>query len=536
MSKINLYKIDDRFQRKFIENCDEKLEKCAVQIYSMKNQDIEVGLYKEKGEHTKPLSWNWILEEFEQPQISIGSYPKAILVILIEDDYYAITFGSSFFLVDKFCDRDFAFNFARRVRYKEIKTTTSLLPNGIRNKSINTFINYEQLQFDSGESYAKLKVKLDLTDFPDYVAETIEIGNSLKFEFKTNKIENIIDMIFIIEQILTKEEIYKIPVFTKVIDKDKIAQLNHRLHENVSNDLNNIAISELDIIGVSEVFNNADTKFELWYGGKHDIIDDLTIGELQSFADKKKLTLATDILDIKVKSYYNGTTFRTDKIRELIDYTDDTARCVLNKGNWYYFNDDYLSYLENSINEIETYYDSNYDFSGQIHNDFLETKYSQEKNEEAFKTLNKNQVIGKLKTKYYAERAFNIIREKDGFKNYDRNTFMYGKASIELMDLLKDDSIYAVKIGNSSSKLCYAVDQSVSTLKTIKHGKFDEVSEIKNVVVWLILKRSPLSLKDDGTPNLNDLNMLMLKNKLDAWKKEVRLLGLKPIIYINYEI
>ena len=28
---------------------------------------------------------------------------------------------------------------------------------------------------------------------------------------------------------------------------------------------------------------------------------------------------------------------------------------------------------------------------------------------------------------------------------------------------------------------------------------------------------------------------LMLKNKLDQWKKEVRLQGLKPIIYVNYK-
>lgn len=29
--------------------------------------------------------------------------------------------------------------------------------------------------------------------------------------------------------------------------------------------------------------------------------------------------------------------------------------------------------------------------------------------------------------------------------------------------------------------------------------------------------------------------MIMLKNKLDSWKKEVRLQGLNPIVYINYK-
>lgn len=34
--------------------------------------------------------------------------------------------------------------------------------------------------------------------------------------------------------------------------------------------------------------------------------------------------------------------------------------------------------------------------------------------------------------------------------------------------------------------------------------------------------------------DLTDLNMLMLKNRIDQWKKEVRLAGYTPIIYINY--
>ena len=35
-------------------------------------------------------------------------------------------------------------------------------------------------------------------------------------------------------------------------------------------------------------------------------------------------------------------------------------------------------------------------------------------------------------------------------------------------------------------------------------------------------------------PDINRLDMLMLKNRLDQWKKEVRLQGYTPIIYVNY--
>ena len=35
-------------------------------------------------------------------------------------------------------------------------------------------------------------------------------------------------------------------------------------------------------------------------------------------------------------------------------------------------------------------------------------------------------------------------------------------------------------------------------------------------------------------PDINRLDMLMLKKRLDQWKKEVRLQGYTPIIYVNY--
>lgn len=77
------------------------------------------------------------------------------------------------------------------------------------------------------------------------------------------------------------------------------------------------------------------------------------------------------------------------------------------------------------------------------------------------------------------------------------------------MDLYKDDTMYAVKIGSASSTLCYAVDQSISSLKMYKHNTLEGMPKIKNVAVWLVLKRSPLPLDQNGQPKLNTLNMIM---------------------------
>ena len=61
-----------------------------------------------------------------------------------------------------------------------------------------------------------------------------------------------------------------------------------------------------------------------------------------------------------------------------------------------------------------------------------------------------------------------------------------------------------------------------------------EMPKITTVVLWFVLEREQHIEGSDGIPDLNSLDMLMLKNRLDQWKKEVRLAGMRPLVYINY--
>ena len=101
------------------------------------------------------------------------------------------------------------------------------------------------------------------------------------------------------------------------------------------------------------------------------------------------------------------------------------------------------------------------------------------------------------------------------------------------MDLYKDGLMCCVKIGNTSGKLCYAVDQSLNTLKLHKCKKV-ELPETKKVVLWFVLERERHIEDEFGRPDINRVKMLILKNKIDEWKKEVLLMGYQPMIYINY--
>ena len=74
-------------------------------------------------------------------------------------------------------------------------------------------------------------------------------------------------------------------------------------------------------------------------------------------------------------------------------------------------------------------------------------------------------------------------------------------------------------------------------IKEIKNENINQISknDIQDVYLWLILKRiNHLPLNDEGNPDLNSLKNLILKNKIDYWKKEVIMSRRNPKIRINY--
>lgn len=93
------------------------------------------------------------------------------------------------------------------------------------------------------------------------------------------------------------------------------------------------------------------------------------------------------------------------------------------------------------------------------------------------------------------------MERDNGFKNYDRVGTLSGEPNVELMDLYKDKTMYAVKIGASSSKLCYVVDQSISSLRLYKHKLLEKMPQIDTVAIWIILDRKT-HIEKDGIPDL----------------------------------
>lgn len=541
MSTINLYKIDNSKSHEFYKTLRDKMQETEpIELDKSTAAETHIFscmLYLSVPDEEKSISWNWVLRAFNKESITAIPSPKAVLVI--EHNYetiYAITFGHSFFLVDKYCDRNFGFSFGRKLEYEEIKTTTLTTPGLRRNKVVNTYINYSELEFESGESFAKLKAKEILPDGFSLYKPSLEIGTSIRFNTDRDSLDRIIELICHVEEALKNpEDKCKIPVFSKITDKDYIAKLEEMLRDQIRQGQAVINISELDIIGVTEVFNNNDGTFMLKYKRHEREISVLNAESIREFCEDNSIDYDSNVLDISVVSFYNGESVETRVVHDMIDYIIDDEQILLSKGVWYKYNDDYLEYLRDSLAEIKTVYDRQFDFSESIHDRYVEDLFNAEKYNPQYAGLNDAQIKKKIKNKHYAERAFNELRSRDdGFICYDRELKEVGKERIEVMDLYKDGFMYAVKIGNSSSKLCYVVDQSLTALKLYKKGLLPGTPTITTAVIWLILETNAHIEDNNGVPVLDKLKMLMLKNRLDQWKKSVRLMGLTPVIFINY--
>lgn len=488
--------------------------------------------------------WKWIANNFSKYEIKYISNPKAILLITNNNNHYVYAFGTSYILADRYCDREMAFNFARKIEYKDIKMISKVAPYSKNNKTINAFTNSEVLIFDSGEALTKIKGKAKLDKDFNVYKEDIEIGTSIKFSLFENSIDNLLNIIVFIQKVLiSNKDKTSIPLLKKVTTKENVllSRLNKKLIEAIKKGNINISISEFEIKGTTEFFYSSPESFKIKSGNSQLILDNLNVLEIKKFISNNKIK-DDKILNITVLVKKDGNEESLELI-ELIDYSDDVEKCVLISGTWYKFNQDYQTYLENSLNEIEVIYDSQFNYSKSQHDKYLNDILIQEKNLPKNQDITEEELKKIVKRKYYRENYYNgNISEKDNrYKNHDRDIDDTGIGKIEIADLYFDDkdneTIYAVKMGSGSSDLSYVVSQSEAALEIYKSDILQEKTQslpIKNVGIWIVLKRTKKLSTSNGKINLNDLDMFILKNRLDEWKKKVRLLGLNPIVRLNY--
>lgn len=523
-----------------IKEKEKLLQEMALKNYikskiSKQIDEYNMELYYSKNENSK-ISWQSILDEFGV-NISIDKDSlKGILLIESNIDFYAVTYGMSSALVQKYCDHDFAMNIAKRIELSKVKRKAAKFLNGSTTSLVKTMSNSEIIVLDKGESVVNLEV---IPNENEGLGKCIIIGKSLKINLDKD-INHISKLISIIKEIEARDELRPIPLFVKVTDnqlKNKIWNfLNNNFADKISDA--NFNLDEMNILGSSIYFDD-NFKIELTYLGSKQEIAVLNTDVVRNFIESKniKSEKILDYIKIRYISEEGSSFSRSLKEVATYDFNFEKINYVIYDGDIYYYNDDFYKNIEEGLKVIEfKKYDEKDDKTDNWYKNYLK--------EHNFADIKDSQENKKDHTVTYREKAINeTLSKKYSFDNLDRELVNINKDrnyKIEISDLAKKDKIiYSVKIGNPRD-FCYAIDQSNLTIdaflsKDIKKDQLiEEYKNVKEIGLWLYIKGNKKIHNENNEVNILKFESVMFLNKLVDWAGKVISANYKPVVTINY--
>lgn len=532
MSDINLYKIN---------NLKELKKKLKDKKFKKKNKTKNVKIKKEntpetylmtfyyhENEEEKELPWKNFARKFNFTPPDMPSRPNAIILIEKDEKHYGISFGSAYHYIDPFCDKEWAFDFAKRIDYSKVNMIATTIPQSKLNKQTSTYINYNSTQINTGEALNKIAAYITSEEESDDFNNKIQVGNSIKFKLKKDNLETIAKTIYYVEEIIANEEIHhEFPAMKEIKDEKRVNELNIVLLNELKKiiddpssnnyiDINNYISYTTNTVEIDQF-----ESFELIYDGESKELVDLNINEIIDFIKSNEIFFE-NCLQIMV-TIGNENPPITRLLHQLIIFDCVWKNCIYENGKWHEYNEDYVHMIEEEIKTIPAEYCPEYSFYCDDYKDFLSKKrnISDEKNRQ----------------KHYNETTFNeYLRDCHEYEYYDKKLKTDNGYRIELMDLYKDKTAYSVKKGNKSSSLAYVIDQCITGLESMRNGESNFDKEIETVCIWLILERETY-IHDTKTNkvDLNKINMIILMNKLVKWKRQMLLWNYKPLIRINYK-
>lgn len=506
--------------------------------YTTNNNTIESGefelkLYYCKRDNSR-ISWQSILNDFG---VNIEIDKDSLKGILIADnktDMYAITYGMSSSLVQKYCDSEFPMNIAKRVEVSKVKRKASKIMNGSTNSLVRTLTNSDLIVVDKGESVVNLEI---IPDESEKLGKCIGIGKSVRINTEEN-IYSIDAIINRLNEINNRKDKRPIPLFIKLKNDELIKDIWSNLNDDFTKkvDDSDFILDDMNILGSSIFFDDC-FKIELSYKRINEEIPFLNTYYVKEFIAKHNIDKSDIYKYLKIKYLSDeGCSFvKSFKEAVTFDFEYKKDRYVLYDGDIYYFNKDFYTNIKEGLKNIEIEkYDQEYDFSNEWYENYLR--------ENDFVDVREKEKQGKKNI--YRERAINMeLSKKDNYDNLDTNLVNICKGEnfkIEIADLAKqDDVIFAVKVG-SPRDFCYAIDQSNLTVDTFVSNSYEtgelinQYKNVKKIGLWLYVTSQNSFCDEKGNIDLLSFRSIMFLNKLTEWANKVISANKKPIIKINY--
>lgn len=500
---------------------------------SIKSGNYDLKLYYCKKDNSK-ISWQRVLNEFGI-DISIDKdCLKGILIASNNIDMYAITYGMSSALVQKYSDSEFPMDIAKRVEVSKVKRKASKILNGSTNSLVRTLTNSDLIVVDKGESVVNLEI---IPDESENLGKCIGIGKSIRINID-DEIDSFDKIIAILNKIINRVEKRPIPLFLKLKNEELLCEIWDYLTEILSKKLEeaDFMLEDMNILGSSIFFDDC-FKTELSYKNIKEDIAFLNTYYVKNFINKHNINVNDIYKYLKIK-YISDEGFSFVKpFNEVITidfkYKDD--KFVLYDGDIYYYNKDFYNNIKDGLKNIKIEkYDKNNDFSSQWYEEYLETN-----NLVDVKSKNKDG-----KKSIYREQAINNeLAIKNNYDNIDRSLVNICKEEnfkIEIADLAKEnDIIYAVKVGTPRD-FCYAIDQSNLTIDTFVSNSYEtdelinKYKNVKKIGLWLFVTGKNKFYDENNNIDILSFDSIMFLNKLTEWSNKVLSANKIPVIKINY--
>lgn len=497
--------------------------------------DYCLNLYYSKKDSSK-ISWQNILNEFDIDITVDKDSLKGILLVESAIDFYAVTYGMSSALVQKYCDTDFAMNIAKRIDVSKVKRKAAKFLNGSTSSLVKTMSNSDIIVLDRGESVVNLEI---IPDEAEQLGKSITIGKSIKLNLDKN-IDKISEILTIIKNIENKNDKRPIPLFLKVSDGELKARIWDYLDASFMNNIKNanFSLEEMNILGSSIYFDD-NFRLQLSYINKREEISALNTDVVRNFIDKNGIKTEKILDYIKIKYISDDDVTFSRSLREVVtyDFIFEKTNYVIYDGDIYYYNSDFYQNIKDGLELIDFV---NYDMS----NDKSNQWYKQYLNENNYIDIKESKERRANHTVTYREKAINdMLSKKYAYDNLDRNLVDINKGrnyKIEIADLgKKDDVIFAVKIG-SPRDFCYAIDQSNLTVDAFLSRTYDkdplieEYKKVKKIGLWLYIKGKRKIHNSNNQIDILLIDSIMFLNKLVDWANKVVSANYKPVVVINY--
>lgn len=495
--------------------------------FKKRGKEIESSEYKMnlycRCDYNQKISWEKIFHDFDENDIPTKVGISSVIICESNKLNYAITYGFSSFLVQKYSDKEFGFNFAKRINLKELKRKSSMNPHSNRNASITSYKNTKTILFDSGENITSLSFSPE----NEFYGKRIDIGKSIKFVVDI-PLKEISDLLHSIERDLKNPIINKIPLLTKITKDEDIQRLSEKMFDDLEEKCN----SYLSNDNTSEFFIN-----DFYVVGSSIYFEDeyskvIKIGKIEKETDLYELrdifNLSKEIeLDIRTilekgKLIYKdsfGKRLYSENIIKFINYENVEENVSYYDGEWFYYNNDYYDLVMDEINTIEVKYEKDDNISKA---DLMKYKSN--------KVEYREQILNKILSKKYK----GILLDRDLLISKYENENFNSSYKIELADFIIEKEYISLKIGNSQA-LSYCVDQSSLAAKLINVKKADLSKEKlptpDSIGVWFYFESN--TIFKNNTCDIKKVVSIMLLSKLSEWSKSIKIYGQKPIIHVN---